>query len=412
MAQIKFYLKDPKTTTTTSIYLSYFHDNQRMKWGTGISVNPKHWNANTMTVKKSSEDYTNLNKRLEERSKRTLAIVADIERENIKVTPKEIRDRLNESFKEVETISDKSMMRLLDVYIQDITLSKANNTVKKFRTLRNTLIDFSIQHKEYKPLDFEDIDTVFYTKFLTYLLAKDYLNTTVNKYRISLKVFLNWCVQNRYTDNTLYKDFKGLKEMTDIVYLTEAELMHLLALDLSNNQKLNNVRDCFCFASFTGLRYSDLDKVNRKNIKDDFLRITMQKTKGTISVPLNEFAMDILVRNDYSINVISNQKYNKYLKELGEVCGLDETIEQTKMKGNSTVQYSKNKFELISSHTARRTFITLSLEKGMRPETVMEIVGHKDFKTMQNYIKLTEKVTLSEMKAVWTKKPSKVVGMY
>lgn len=412
MAQIKFYLKDPKSTTTTSIYLSYFHDNQRLKWGTGISVNPKHWNANTMTVKKSSEDYTNLNKRLEERSKRTLTIVADIERENIKVTPKEIRDRLNESFKEVETIIDKSFMKLLDVYIQDITLSKANNTVKKFRTLRNTLIDFSIQHKEYKPLDFQDVDTAFYTKFLTYLLAKNYLNTTVNKYRISLKVFLNWCVQNRFTDNTLYKDFKGLKEMTDIVYLTEAELMHLNALDLTNNEKLNNVRDCFCFASFTGLRYSDLDKVNRKNIKDEFLRITMQKTKGTISVPLSDYAIDILIRNDYKLNVISNQKYNKYLKELGEVCGLYETIEQTKMKGNSTVQYTKNKFELISSHTARRTFITLSLEKGMRPETVMEIVGHKDFKTMQNYIKLTEKVTQKEMKAVWTKKPSKVVEMY
>jgi len=60
-------------------------------------------------------------------------------------------------------------------------------------------------------------------------------------------------------------------------------------------------------------------------------------------------------------------------------------------------------YELISTHTARRTFVTLSLEKGMRPEVVMEITGHKDYKTMKKHIKITSKVKHNEIKNVWKK---------
>ena len=102
--------------------------------------------------------------------------------------------------------------------------------------------------------------------------------------------------------------------------------------------------------------------------------------------------------------LFSNQKTNEYLKELGELAGITESILIIKYRGIEKVEFLEPKYKFISSHTARRTFVTLSLEKGMRPETVMSITGHKDYKTFKKYIKLTDKVKLVEMNNIWSKK--------
>ena len=86
---------------------------------------------------------------------------------------------------------------------------------------------------------------------------------------------------------------------------------------------------------------------------------------------------------------ISNQKTNIYLKELGEFAGINEPLLITKYRGVEVVEIKEPKYNLMTSHTARRTFVTLSLEKGMRPETVMEITGHKDYKMFKKYKLLT-----------------------
>ena len=105
--------------------------------------------------------------------------------------------------------------------------------------------------------------------------------------------------------------------------------------------------------------------------------------------------------------VISNQKTNEHLKELGKLEGIeiDEPIVLTKFRGTKEIQIKKPKYEFLSSHTARRTFVTLSLEKGMRPETVMSITGHKEYSTFKKYIKITNKVKLVELKRIWNNVP-------
>ena len=73
-----------------------------------------------------------------------------------------------------------------------------------------------------------------------------------------------------------------------------------------------------------------------------------------------------------------------------------------KYRGAEKVEFIEPKYKFIGTHTARRTFVTLSLEKGMRPETVMSITGHKDYNTFKKYIKLTDKVKLAEMNNIWS----------
>lgn len=92
---------------------------------------------------------------------------------------------------------------------------------------------------------------------------------------------------------------------------------------------------------------------------------------------------------------------NYYLKDIAQECELNEIIRLTKYRGVQKVETIEPKYKLITTHTARRTFVTLSLEKGMRAETVMSITGHKDYHTFKKYIKLTDKVKMVEMNEIW-----------
>jgi integrase len=112
-----------------------------------------------------------------------------------------------------------------------------------------------------------------------------------------------------------------------------------------------------------------------------------------------------LIRNGGRLpKLYSNQKTNQYLKDIGQLAGLTESVLIVKYRGIEKVEFLEPKYKFIGTHTARRTFVTLCLEKGMRPETVMSITGHKDYKTFKKYIKLTDKVKLVEMNNIWSKK--------
>jgi integrase len=208
--------------------------------------------------------------------------------------------------------------------------------------------------------------------------------------------------------------FKVIKEEADIIYLTERELFKLLNLE-GLTKSLQQVRDNFCFGCFTGLRFSDIAKINKSNIKEDFIEIRTEKTRDALKIPLNQYAKEIL-RKYQTTNytrplppTISNQKTNEYLKELCEMAEIDDPIEIEKFSGSKKILIKKPKYNLVTSHTARRTFVTLSLEKGIRAEVVMNMTGHKEYQTFKKYIKITDKVKLLEMNKVWDKPNLKAV---
>jgi len=101
--------------------------------------------------------------------------------------------------------------------------------------------------------------------------------------------------------------------------------------------------------------------------------------------------------------LISEQKYNEYIKELCRHAKIDEPVKVVKQIGNKRIEEIKPKYELITSHTARRTFITLTLKKGILPETVMQISGHKDRKSFQKYVLISQKQAVNEVRDIWDK---------
>jgi integrase len=218
---------------------------------------------------------------------------------------------------------------------------------------------------------------------------------------------MNYATNKGLNKNMAYAKFKVFREEMDVVYLTEDELMKIYNLQL-DSKALEYIRDGFCFSCFTGLRFSDLSQIKPEYIKDDYLIINTIKTREKLQVPLNYYSKEILSKykaqylNSFP-PVISNQKTNENLKIIAEKADLKEPVSVVKYSGSRKIETLYPKHELITTHTARRTFVTLALEKGIRPEVVMAITGHKDYRTFKKYIKITDKVKLNEMNRLWQK---------
>ncbi|HQO64434.1 MAG TPA: tyrosine-type recombinase/integrase, partial [Syntrophorhabdus sp.] len=112
-------------------------------------------------------------------------------------------------------------------------------------------------------------------------------------------------------------------------------------------------------------------------------------------------AAAILKKYKNKLPAFSNQKLNLHLKSLAKDAKINQNVAMQRYRGATREDSISPKHKLITTHTARRTFITLSLEKGIRPEVVMAITGHKDYKTFKAYIKITDEVKKNELLKAW-----------
>lgn len=101
--------------------------------------------------------------------------------------------------------------------------------------------------------------------------------------------------------------------------------------------------------------------------------------------------MRVLDKYNGSPPLISQQKFNSYLKELFRKIKLDRTVIVHVVKGKQVYSSVEPLYNVISSHTARRTFITICLEKGMQIQDVMRMSGHSDYASMKPYMRVTRK---------------------
>ena len=160
----------------------------------------------------------------------------------------------------------------------------------------------------------------------------------------------------------------------------------------------------FCFCCFTSLRYSDVANLKRTNVFQDYIQVTTIKTYETLRIELNDYSKAILDKyknetytDNLALPVISNQKMNDYLKELGELCCIDEPVSITYYKGGERYDETYKKYELLTTHCGRRTFISNAIMLGIAPEIVMKWTGHEDYRTMKPYIAIADKAKKDAM---------------
>jgi integrase len=255
-------------------------------------------------------------------------------------------------------------------------------------------------------VDFDTITPTFNDRYTTYLLQKVKLtDNTVAKQVLTLKRFLRWARDRGYTNATGFDRLSWKRQEPDIMTLTAGEVVALEQLVLPAGGYLDNARALFLLACYTGLRFSDLVSIRAEHVRGQALRMTTQKTRETVTVPLRAEALvvvDQLLAG--KVRAITNQKLNDYLKELGQLAGINAPVEVIRFRGGVRESTTVAKWERLGCHTGRRTFVTLSLERGLRPETIMKVTGHRGWKSFQRYVNVTSDTVEREFRQSWEQK--------
>lgn len=403
MATLKFYIKDSKAEKTNIYFFlnygAYKLVNEKkkyipLKYYINESIDPKFWNTKAGRVKqdKRYKQHPEFNARLQDIEDKALSLLRQMQNDNEEVTNETLKPRLDEIIKPYKDQTNKIAMEFLeflDYYLE--TSGMKPNTKKSYtqtaRDLREYETDKGIK------ITFDKIDIDFHDNFIIWLKSKDYAVNTIGDRIKVLKSILRASHDRGLHNNTDYqkKAFNRPKEDTIAVYLNEKELERLYKLNLSSNIKLSDVRDWFLLASYTGLRFSDFSRLSKENITDN-ITIKTQKTGATVVIPLHTYVKSILEKHNYKLpKVISNQKFNKYIKEACELAKIDEGVLIEEIKDNLTVSKLEKKHSLVTAHTARRSFATNAYLSGVPSISIMKITGHKTEKVFMNYIKVSEK---------------------
>lgn len=320
---------------------------------------------------------------------------------------------------------NQSFWDVFDIFVSECGEKNAWTaaTYEKMAALKEDLVTFK------KDIRFTDLDDSGLTAFVRYLREEKVLktprkkkgdrddydhedivglkNSTIRKKLDFLSWYMNWATEHGYNSNMTYKTFKPTLKATQkkVIYLSKPELERIKQMVIPKGYSyLEAVRDVFLFCCFSGLRHSDAYNLRRNDIKDGHIEITTVKTADSISIELNSITREILDKykdytfaGDKALPVIKNQPMNRDLKELCKLAGINEKIRITTYSGNQRKDDIKEKWELVGTHTGRRTFIVNCLSLGIAPNVVMKWTGHSDYKSMKPYIDIVDSVKASEM---------------
>lgn len=276
-------------------------------------------------------------------------------------------------------------------------------TTQKHRTIKNHLFNFSNR------LEFSDLNEKGINMFVDYLLnltdddgELTMKNTTIKKDVAILLWFLRWASDKGYNKETAHLTYKvKLKTVPKkIIFLDWDELMRMYNVEgIKDNERIAN--DRFLFSCFTSLRFSDMDNLKWNNVKDGYIEITSIKTNDPLIIELNKYSSSILERYKKASGSVfprmSNQKMNIYIKRVAEAAGINTLVNITYFQGGRRIDKVVPKYELITTHAGRRTFICNALMLGIAPNIVMKWTGHANYNAMKPYIEIADKAKKSAM---------------
>ena len=392
---LKYYLANPESSQTT-ILLSITHNSKRIKIMTNLRIKSIAWNSKMQKVKPNYENCNEINKCLLDLETYITSKYFNNFEYDLKAIKVDVLEFLN---KPKNNLENKNLVYHIERYIEE---NLNNGRIRKTSAKQKKVL-ISFLNEMNPDLELHNVNKVLMNNFTKFLISKNYSNDYIKKQIVTLRTFIsNYLLPNKLIDNLDYKEF-SLKDFkvneTTFIALTEKELLELKGID-NLNEKLSKVRDLFLFQCYTGLRVSDLLNIQPENIdlKNDIISFNNIKTSKSVKIPLIDVSKNILIKYNYNLPKISDVKYNLYLKELFKLLNFNEMILNVKFIGNERIEYKKPKYEMISSHTARRTFITMLLNKGMLPEKVMKLSGHTNRNVFDNYVKVTQNESINEMK--------------
>ena len=317
-----------------------------------------------------------------------------------------------------------TLNRFIDMFIEEIksggrqTDKGTNYAPATIKSIKASMQQFkNYQEESGKELNWEDMDLQFYYAYTAWMKKKEYSVNTIGKCIKQLKAILATAESEGHNNNAKYKDkkFKGTRVEVDSIYLTKEDLAKIQKVDMSKLSLGHSwARDIFMVGVWTAQRVSDYNNISRDDIQTYQMRsivdepdpanpgktiarivtsditvinIRQKKTGAKVTVPCSPDLIRILEKYDYQLPHLEDQVINRYIKEIAKKAKLTDTVEIEETKGGTPKMVKYKKYELIHTHTARRTGATLMYLSGMDIYDIMKITGHSSPAMLKKYIK-------------------------
>lgn len=389
----------------TTVYVQYQHD-QKSVYFPALRVD-----ASTLELVdkngrlelidpyiKRSKDSKKKTAIIKEHRKLVEDIALDFNGKNVSPTILIVKEALLQQRSQNTTKYDTTSMELEDIFQLYLDSSDSTRwspgTIRQYRSTLSALRRFKAAKGTLPRI--HEYDLQFYDELVKHLMVTEgKKKNTAGGIIKNLKAFLHWADSRGFEvhPDVNHRDFKILKERKEILYLSNDELQSMIDLDLSGNKRLDQVRDVFVFNCRTGMRYGDLRRLTKSHIKEvggtQVIKLMQEKTNRLNYIPITSLSKSILLKYNYVLPIISEQRMNDYIKEVGQMAEINTLIESN--------EDLVPKYELLSTHIAIKTFITHCVEKGISPKTVSEITGKSLRVLMDHYYGTNSDQIIHEM---------------
>lgn len=373
-------------SSEANMYMRVFYDVNFIEKSLGIKISFDHWNNSIREISGQPMHNCLLKEKTEEFKQKIMGAFYMLSRHDATFTLREIMDN---AFNE----NGVQRFSLIAVFEQTILMlekqlkpGQSIANIGKHRTCLKHLKNFLKIHLKLNDISFNRINRNFIDNFESFLKndAQNEHNSAMKMMQIFKKIY-KVAVDNRWTAVNAFVGKRISFKDVEMPYLTNEEINTLIGHDFKSN-RLAFVRDLFVFCCYTGLAYIDLKTLQKKHFefspvsKQFFIKKKRQKTNQPFIIPLFPAAKRIIEKNsdgfenlrpdDHIFPVMSNQKYNDYLKEVAAHCCIEKSL---------------------TSHMARHSFATsIALENGVSLESTSKMLGHSKISQTQKYAKVTE----------------------
>lgn len=278
-------------------------------------------------------------------------------------------------------------------FIDQTVLRKAKRMgasyVKGYNTLVNHLKAFA---EEYEADIFTNsVGEDFMDDFILYLQEKDLRQTYIITLLSLVKAMAAKAAKYGYAVDSSYDDVTVDPEEIFTVYLSMNEITRIYYFK-GLTKKQERIRDLFIVGCLTALRYSDYSTLTKENFTKDYIVKITKKTGKKVTIPLHNYVREIYTKYDGEVSPgLSLQHFNRYIKKICQRVGFTEEIVFHYTKGGKLVTETKQKWELISSHTGRRSAATNLYQTGrIKTYEIMALTGHTTEKSFFRYIRTSD----------------------
>lgn len=414
------------------LYLRIAHNKKRKLYPIGIKLEEIHWNEKKQILKPSHEKESEYNLKL-------LRIQGDA-KINLAVDENyDVQAAINRIFYETGNVVKKTtnikypFVQYFEDYVKRCQkgslLKKKDNQqmssgyilsfdavikrIKSFEEYHNNKLKEINKNHEYENFVFDDLTVEWQNRLITFLRMvykpKTYklkgqrgehedivglMENSIGKTIKHVKTVIRQAVRDKLTNNMEFEDFTAFSEIADSISLTPEEVEKILALDLTDKPHLKQEQERFAVAYNFLFRFTDSMNINKNNIYTDesgrhFLRMTTQKTGSKIDLKIRDEVYKILSRKDFKFET-ANQTSNENVKTLGALADINYPVTVEENRNGKRTSYTYKKYQLITTHTTRRSAATNLWMSGMDIEHIRRFGGWADIKQLQTYLKIKE----------------------